>query len=250
MIVSASRRTDIPACRGSWLIDQVNSGRVPAENPYNRRTRIVSLAPEDVDELVLWSKDPSPLLTHMGSLSAYRCRMLMTINAYSREIEPNIPDLKKRIDTFRSYSLILGAERTVWRYDPLMISPEYTVSWHQEFFSMLCESLAGYTQVCIISFLDIYAKRKKALMRAGIRAPDKKEITAFARIASQAASRSGIRMQTCCESDDVSAFAILPGPCMPGRPKARGQRPGCLCAQSVDIGTYGSCTLGCIYCYG
>lgn len=249
MIISASRRSDIPACLSDWLIEHIERGAVTVTNPYNRRQRTVSLDPSCVDELVLWSKHPAPLLQKMDRLASYRCRLLMTLNAYPRSIEPLVPILATRIETFRAFSALLGPEFTIWRYDPVLISAEHSVSRHQEAFSMLCEALTGFTKTCIISFLDIYPKRRKALASRGIRPPDADEVTAFAQTAAQAAAQAGIRIQTCCEDGDLSAYGIIPGACIPGRVKDRGQRPGCLCAQSIDIGSYGSCSLGCIYCY-
>ena len=50
MIVSASRRTDIPAFHAEWFMERVRAGFADVPNPFNARQRLhVDLRPETVE---------------------------------------------------------------------------------------------------------------------------------------------------------------------------------------------------------
>ena len=70
MIISASRRTDIPAFFAGWFMEKIRSGAVQVSNPFNpRQIRTVSLRPEDVDGIVFWSKNPAPFLENLDAIA-------------------------------------------------------------------------------------------------------------------------------------------------------------------------------------
>ena len=62
MILSASRRTDIPAFYGDWLMNRLRAGFLLVRNPRNpRQVSRIDLSPENVDCIVFWTKNPAPL---------------------------------------------------------------------------------------------------------------------------------------------------------------------------------------------
>ena len=149
----------------------------------------------------------------------------------------------------------------VWRYDPILISPTYTVAYHLRSFDAMARRLAGAADSCVISFLDSYQKTGRAGRDLGLRAPNRAEIEQLAPAFSETAAACGFALSTCCESVDLSQWGISHGRCVDaGRLAAisgiplrhlpdRGQRPGCGCCESVDVGVYDSCLNGCRYCY-
>jgi hypothetical protein len=162
---------------------------------------------------------------------------------------------------FRRLADRLGPERVMWRYDPIFLSAAYTVEYHAEFFDKIAERLKGYTQKCIISFLDRYRHIDGRLKRHGFKEPDEGEITSLAHYLSESARRYSLALETCAEDTDLGAFGIGRARCVDaellqrirgGRiaaAKDKNQRPGCGCAKSVDIGAYNTCGHGCVYCY-
>lgn len=268
MIVSASRRTDIPACYPEWLLKRLRQGHCLVPNPYNpRQVSRISLQPRDVAALVLWSKNPRPLLDHYDEMAGagYFCLLHFTINDYPPELEPRLPPLSERIETFRAWSGRLGPERVIWRYDPVIISSLCNHDHHRESFARLLDALAGHTRRVMVSLLDFYRKTTRRLgqlerrgvtfARQPLQDPRTRELLVWMR---ERAASYGLRLLSCCE--DLSAAGIAPGACIDGellarlgRPvvpvKDRGQRPACHCTESRDIGVPDTCGHGCRYCY-
>lgn len=93
MLISASRRTDIPACFPKWFLRRIEEGYVLVRNPMNpHQVSRVSLAPQDVDGIMFWTKNPLPMLeAGLSALKNYLYCFQFTVNAYGKEVEPNIP---------------------------------------------------------------------------------------------------------------------------------------------------------------
>ena len=163
MILSASRRTDIPNYYMDWFLHRVQEGFVYVRNPINpHQISRIALSPSVVDCIVFWTKNPENMLPHLGELAAYPYYVQFTLTSYGRDIEPNLPDKKDRlIPAFQSLSAIIGKERVVWRYDPIFLNRRYTVSYHLAAFSEIARRLRGYTERVVISFIDLYAKTKR-----------------------------------------------------------------------------------------
>lgn len=264
MILSVSRRTDVPACYMPWFMNRLRAGFVMARNPMNpAQVSRIALSPETVEAIVFWTKNPLPLLTHLDEISrmGYRCGVQYTLNAYDRDVEPNLPELPQRLAAFRELAERLGPERLRWRYDPILLSARYTQAWHGERFARIADALAGCADTCVISFLDVYAKNRRTLQAAGLYPPDDAQMHALgARLGAEAAGR-GIRLQTCAERIDLTEHGIQPGACLDSawvsriagfpirRTKDAGQRAECGCVPSVDVGQYNTCMNGCLYCY-
>ncbi|MFQ7551470.1 MAG: DUF1848 family protein [Blautia marasmi] len=121
MILSVSRRTDVPAYYSDWFFERIEAGYACVRNPVSRhQVSRISLAPEVVDCIVFWTKNPAPMLERLSLLKGYMYYFQFTLTGYGRDVEPGLPDKKRvLIPAFRSLAGSLGAERVIWRYDPI-----------------------------------------------------------------------------------------------------------------------------------
>lgn len=263
MILSVSRRTDIPAFYTPWFLNRLRERFVPVRNPMNpRRVSRISLSPDVLDGIVFWTKNPLPLLPHLGELGDIPFYFQFTLTSYGRDIEPGVPSKNDfLVPALREIAETYGKERVVWRYDPILLSPRYTVEYHIRYFRALAEKFADSTDLCTISFLDTYRNSEKRFAPQGIRPPDPDEIdvllTAFAEISRD----TGITIKTCAEDGDYSAYGIGHAACIDKERlekisaralrllRDKNQRSACGCYESIDIGAYNTCPHGCIYCY-
>ena len=257
MIISASRRTDIPALYPEWFLNRLRAGEVLIPNPYNRKkiTR-VRLSPDIVDCIVFWTKNPEPLLPYLKEISRmeYEYCFQMTITDYEEDVEAGVPSISDSIATFLLLSEKIGKKRMDWRFDPIFLNDKYTISYHLEKFEMMCSWLCNATERCIISFMDYYKGCPYREMR-------QEEIEELAKGLSVIAEKYKLPLYTCAEQIDLKQYGILQGACIDKErlyqltgykldlKKDPGQRGECRCAQSIDIGMYGTCTHGCRYCY-
>lgn len=274
MIISASRRTDIPAFYSDWFMQRIREGHFLRVNPFNRRqTRQISLAPDDVEAIVFWSKHPRPLFAHLRELDlrGHRYYFQVTLNPYDRAFEPNLPPLAERVATMRSLAEQIGPQRVVWRYDPIILSSVTPAAWHLEKAAQLAQLLHGASRRLVISFCDFYGKGhgrfRRVLQGSGISieditAPEHREaLEVVARGFRQIADHHQLAIFTCCEEVDLAGFGIERGACIDGQlirtlfkkevtaGKDRNQRSACGCAVSADMGFYNSCPFRCAYCY-
>lgn len=264
MILSVSRRTDIPACYPDWFMRRLREGYAMVRSPFNlRQVSRVSLSREAVDCIVFWTKNPAPLLPHLPEIArmGYPCLFQVTLNAYGTDVERALPPLHARVEAMRTLAGLLGPERVTWRYDPILLSADCTVDWHVRQFAALAQALEGCTERCVISFLDVYDKIRRRLREQGLRAPEEAEVRQIARALAQAAASHGMAIQTCAEHYDLSDLGVEHGACIDGQVISRilgkplklrrdaGQRSTCGCVASVDVGAYNTCGNGCVYCY-
>jgi DNA repair photolyase len=269
MIISASRRTDIPAFYGKWFMDKVRKGFCVVRNPFNPQQKYhVPLNPEEAEVLVFWTRYARPFLKYLDELDqrGYRYYFLFTLTEYGYTLEPHLPPYSSRLRSFRQLSDRLDPSRVVWRYDPILIGPEYSYEFHLRQFSQIARDLKGYADTVIISFVDFYAKTCRNLSKAGVqfeRHPERRgdRFIAFLRELAEIARSSGFHIQSCGESRDLSHAGVVPGKCIddarilrafglrvPER-KDPSQRKTCRCIRSRDIGAYNTCLYGCLYCY-
>lgn len=263
MILSVSRRTDIPAFFPRWFLRRLREGFVLARNPMNHsQVSRIPLSPETIDCIVFWTKDPAPLLPYLDEIGArFPFYFQFTLNAYGRDAEPNVPPLAERLKTLRALSGKIGRERIVWRYDPVLLSPKYDEAWHIKSFGRLAREIAPYAERCVFSFLDFYPKIAKGLRAVQGRVCEETEMNALAEAFGRAARENGLPIAACAEAGDYSAWGVERSRCidpeligrLTGREiraaKDRNQRPECGCAESVDVGAYNTCRHGCRYCY-
>jgi hypothetical protein len=170
MIVSASRRTDIPAYYGDWLMGRIEAGSCSVRNPFDaRRSRTLSLSPKDVDFLVLWTRDPRPFVERMRQLDdrGIRSYVQMTITGYPAAIEPGAPRLEESIGALRALAKVVGSGRVLWRYDPIFVAAGLTPDFHRANFRLISRGLEGWTTRVTLSLLDEYVGTAARLARAG-----------------------------------------------------------------------------------
>lgn len=263
MILSASRRTDIPAFYSEWFINRIKAGYLCVRNPMNihQASRISPLNPDTIDGIVFWSKNPAPMIKHLDELAGYTYYFQFTLNAYSQDIEPNLPCLDDRIRTLQALSRHIGHRRVIWRYDPILFTDRYTLEFHAEAFSKLAARLSGYTDSCVISFLDRYRHIAAGIRVLGIEDDNDQKQRVLAEKFSLAAKGYGLSLETCAEKIDLSEFGIGHSHCIDKARleelghftlkigKDKNQRKECGCFESVDVGEYDTCRHGCIYCY-
>jgi hypothetical protein len=238
----------------------MKAGFVDVVNPFNpRQIRRVSLAPADVDCVVFWTKDARPMRKHLVEFEACGVPyvILYTLTPYGRGIEPGLAGKNGVAESFREIADRIGAERLVWRYDPIILTPEFTAAWHGRAFDAFAGRLEGSVRRCIVSFVQPYRRIQKNLAALGWQDPDAAARRELLAALARAAAARGKSLQSCADSAasgfagvciDASLLSRAAGrPLAPGRDRSR--RPACLCAASVDIGRYGTCGHGCLYCY-
>lgn len=262
MIISASRRTDIPAFYSGWFLNRIREGYALVPNPYNSRLLSrVKLTPDVVDCIVFWTKNPYPMLDKLDALHGYPYYFQYTLNPYGKEIEPNLPPLEKRIETFKRLSDKIGKEKVIWRYDPIFTSPEYSIGFHQEAFARIARALRNHTEKCMLGFIDHYPHIRKAVEARGIHPLKPEEIEAMAVSFKDTVGPYPIELNTCTAKVNLAHLGIPGGLCIDGAlveriagypvqgKKDKNQRNVCRCIESIDIGMYESCLHGCLYCY-
>ena len=166
MIISASRRTDIPGLYSEWLMNRIRHGWCQVPNPMNyNQLSYVSLKPDDVDAIIFWSKNPAPMISYLSELDrrGFRYYFQFGINDYPKVLEPNIPSLNDRIKTFHTISNRLEPLRVIWRYDPIIITNRTSPNYHRERFSNIASALKGYTKRVMVSLVDFYQKTERRL---------------------------------------------------------------------------------------
>ena len=168
MIIQTGMRTDIPAFYSEWFINRIKEGFVMVRNPYNpSQVTRYNLSPDVVDLIAFCSKNPSPMIPYMEYLKPYGQYWFVTITPYGKDIEPNVPDYQKVMEDFKNLSGIVGADSVGWRYDPIVVDANHSVDWHIARFEEMTRALDGYTETCVISFIDIYKKVEKTMFRKG-----------------------------------------------------------------------------------
>ncbi len=261
-IINASRHTDIPAFYSDWFFNRIKQGFVQVKKRFGMKaSEKVSLAPEDVQCLVFWTKNPRPMLARLDELNAYLYYFHFTLTPYEQEIKPFLPPTEKLIKTFIQLSKKIGKKKVLWRYDPIFLTDRIDIEYHNNHLSQLASRLQGYTDKCIIRFLDYsqISQENIELLNLKKLTPDK--IRDLSIIFQNIGKKSGIKIETCSEGIDLSGFGISPGKCVDDKListitgeelymyKDLSQPDDCGCVKSIDIGTENTCTHGCLFCY-
>ena len=246
MIVSASRRTDIPALFSEWFYNRVEKGFVLLKNPYNPlQVGRVTLTPDKVDGFVFWTKNAAPMLSRIHELDDFKYYFQFTITAYEKDVERNIPDKEEIIiPAFKR----IGKGKAIWRYDPIFLNEKYTWDYHIQAFTKIAESLEGYTTKAVTSFVDFY--RTVDLTPLKIQALTSEQKKELAHKLAEIARQHEIELFSCAEELGLPYSACVDGKMFGvNKLKDRNQRGLCQCVESVDIGAYSTCANGCAYCY-
>ncbi len=260
VVISASRRTDLPAFFAEWFGDCLSAGKAEYRLPYSGKSAVLPLDADSVAAFVFWTRDPRPFLPVLERLERKGARSIFhfTLTGLSRELEPSVPSLPEAVSAFRAVAELIGPARVLWRFDPVF--PGETEEALLERFERVSGALGGLTGRCTLSVAHPYRKSLRATRhipriweaRDGFR-------EAVSRLASMGRTR-GFEMRSCCtpllEEWGVAPAACVdaellrtlwPGAAIPGEPSP--VRDGCRCSASRDIGSYRTCRHGCLYCY-
>lgn len=204
MIVSISRRTDLPALYPDWLMNRLREGFVLVRQPYRpHRISRVELRPEKAECLVFWSKNPAPLLPRLEEIRrmGYHFYFQFTLNPYGPPLEAGLPPLADRLDTFRRLSETVGPERVIWRYDPVIFGAGWDAPRHGAAFEKLAAALEGFSSRCIFSFLDWYPGMQGRMKGLAVQ-PDGVQRRHVAAAFAASARAHGFSLSTCCEPEE------------------------------------------------
>ena len=263
MIISASRRTDIPSYYSEWFINRIKEGFVYVRNPMNiHQISKISLSPDVIDGIVFWTKNPIPMLSKLDALEKYMYYFQFTVNSYAQDIEPHVPNKNDVIiPAFRELSRKLGVDRVIWRYDPILLTEKYTIDYHVKYFEEIAKRFSGYTKKCVISFVDMYRNTQGNMKEFGLLPLGTKEMLELAQRLVAIAEKYHIVIESCAEKINLEQFGIAHGHCIDcdlfekllgcklELDKDKNQREECGCMASIDIGMYNTCRNGCRYCY-
>lgn len=255
MIISASRRTDIPSLHTKWFLNRLKEEYVITQNPISKNNFYkIPLNKNIVDIIVFWSKNPNiDFLKEVRDLG-YEFYLHFTITPYNKNIEKNIPDKNLLIKNFQIISKLFGKEKIIWRYDPIILNDDFDANYHINNFKNFADSLNGYTDECIFSFVQIYSKIKNNIKN--INDDDKLLLIENMKEISE---KNNIKLKSC--SQDFDNIRVEKSACIDKEriqkilgysikeKKDKSQRKLCNCIESIDIGIYNTCTNGCIYCY-
>lgn len=255
MILNVSGRTDIVAFYEKWLIKRVEAGFVDVRNPFNPKL-VSRINFSDVDLILFCTKNPIPILNDLNKIKIPYLFQI-TITAYKRDIEPNVPSKKEVIEAVRKISQAIGKENVFVRYDPIFLSEKYNIDYHIKAFNKLCMLLNGYVETIIVSFLDEYKnvlKNKNVLQYRKFTEEDYKII---GKNFSKIAKLNNMKVQTCFEDRNLTEYGFTKGECLShelayrltGKKYKSWKARKCNCVEMVDIGVYNSCKHFCKYCY-
>lgn len=272
MIISASRRSDIPAFYSEWFMNRIREGYVCVQNPFTpRRWTELDLRPRHIDAVVFWTKNPGPLFPYLDELEerGYKYYFQYTLTGYPPVMEPAVPALEKNIATFRALSEKVGPERVVWRFDPVLVSSVTTEAFILGTFQKIACLLEKHTRRVVTSFTHFYKKTLNNLNEVGRKngiefadvSSDIKRMERIAKRLSEIALAHSLRVYSCAGTHDLSDCGMERSKCIDeglireafgislNAGKDASQRRECLCVESRDIGQYNTCLHGCVYCY-
>ncbi len=263
MILSVSRRTDIPNYYSDWFLNRIREGYLYVVNPMNPlQVSRIDLSPRVIDCIVFWTKNPANMLDKLEELKDYKYYFQFTLTGYGKEVEPGVPDKKaKIIPTFIELSQKLGKERVIWRYDPIFLSEKYTQEYHLKAFETIAGKLDGYTERVIISFVDLYKKIQTNVTDLHMIPTTDEDMRYLAGTMVKIAEAHHMVVESCAEKIDLEDLGVKHGSCIDKAlieriigckisvDKDKNQRPECGCFASVEVGTYNTCLNGCKYCY-
>ncbi len=258
MIISASRRTDIPAYYSEWFLNRLKAGYVLIRNPViSSAVYRIELNPKIVNCIVFWTKDAANILDKLDEINSlgYKYAFQFTVTPYGSDVERNMRPKEDVIKTFRSLSNMIGSERVVWRYDPIIFNDTFTQEYHFKNFERMCSSLSGYTEIVNMSVVQSYHNKSFGFE---LSRQDKER---FWRGLKQIAVSHDLDLRLCCYPEDPQMYGIKRSKCIDKEylekicgyklklPRDKNQRALCECCESIDVGVYNTCIHGCTYCY-
>ena len=261
MIINVGERTDIVNYYTPWLLNRLSEEYAYSRNPFARENVYkLSLRPEDVDCLLFCSKNYQPILKHIAGIDEkYNILCNYTITAYGKDIEPKVPSINQSIKTLKRLSDIVGSNKILWRYDPILLTEKYTVEKHLETFEYMAEMISPLVFRCIFSFVDMYKKVEENMPEIIPLTLDDKE--RLLKGIGEISKKYNLYTQSCATNESYEQYNIHAAGCTTREileqahnvvyknVKGTGIRENCHCIPSRDIGTYNSCLSECKYCY-
>jgi hypothetical protein len=221
----------------------------------------INLSPSVVDCIVFWSKNPIKMLKRLDELNKYYYYFQYTITGYGQRLEPNVVDLNHSIDIFSTLSNIVGPNRVIWRYDPIVYTTDYNFTYHVNNFEKIAHALSKKTKRCVISFVDLYKNIIRKMSVINVNNFTNESIFDLSNKLNRISLKYEIELTTCAEEIDLRKVGIQHGKCIDDKliyevfgtvlriDKDENQRQECGCVASIDIGAYNTCPHNCLYCY-
>jgi DNA repair photolyase len=273
--LSTSYRTDIPGFHSGWFFNRLDKGYLVYTPP--RSSKQIRVSFENTRLIVFWTKNPAPMAARLDELDQRGIGYYFqyTLNDYEAEgLEPNLPSLENRIDSFRHLAGRIDKERVIWRFDPLILTDTITPEILIQRVARIAKQLSGHTEKLVISFFKCgeHKKSDRKLDRAGIQYRDftADEIAFVAKELGKIGTEHNLTVAACAEDYDLSLYGIEKNKCIddalikkvfshdkalmdhlnhPENLSVSGQRKACRCITSEDIGQYSTCKHNCLYCY-
>lgn len=259
MIINVGLRTDIVTYYSDWLFRRFREGVVESRNPlFPNRVTQYTLTPKTVDAVLFCSKNYAPALARLSEITGkYRTLFHFTLNGYGTDVEPKTPPLSERLQTLSELARIVGKERVYWRYDPVLLTKAYTAEWHAEQFRREAEAISPYVAGVIVGFVEMFIRLQERL--PSLIPLDAEKKTDLLRSFGETARKLSLPIRTCkihaVPSSDVPAQGCVTlddigraNGCRFKQTTHEGNKRGCACIQSRDIGWYDCCPAGCLYC--
>lgn len=261
MIINTGQRTDIPAFYSKWFMNRIKEGYVLVRNPYfpNNVTKFL-LRPDLVDAIGFCTKNPRPMLKYIDDLKGFGQFWYISITAYDKDLEPNVPNIDQVIEDFIFLSKKLGKNAVAWRYTPIIINDKYTLDIHLKTFEYIASKLANYTELVTFGFVDLYDKLKKN--HPEILDCDDQTKIIIAKKFKEIAAKYNFKLRLCSKEKWLKDYEIDIDGCMRIedyekaigkkliiKQKMQARKNYCACYLSNDIGSYNSCPHLCKYCY-
>jgi hypothetical protein len=266
VIISASYRTDIPAFYAGWFLNRLRAGYCDVANPYGGGNYRAALTLQAVDGFVFWTRNLRPLLPHLDEIRrAAPFTVQFTVTGYPRALETSVIAVAEAVAQLQELRRRFGPRAAVWRYDPIVFTGALDAEAHAAGFATLAQALAGVVDEVVLAFMHPYRKTSRNLDRAARRfgfawrdpPADEKQalllrLAAIARqhrIAPTLCSQPELLVPGLGEARCIDAGRLADVGQCPIAVRESGNRPGCRCALSRDIGAYDTCPHGCVYCY-
>lgn len=271
MIISASYRSDIPAFHADWFRARLAEGACTVKNPYGGKPSSVVLRGDGVDGYVFWTRNAAPFAAAFDDVAALGLPFVVqfTATGYPRVFDPHTPRAADAVAQVKGLASKFGPRAVVWRYDPVVFSTLTPPDWHRRNFAGLARKLRHSVDECVLSATQIYKKTERRLKNAAIehnftwQDPDWDEKRTLLGEISAIAADFGLKATICSQPDAHTGSGgtrLAPARCIDAArlsdvagydvtSRQKGNREGCFCAESRDIGAYDTCAHGCVYCY-
>ena len=254
-------RTDIIQYYSKWLENRFNEGFLYTRNPaYPLKVQKIILDHEHIDAIMFTSKNFAPGMELIKKLDKeYPCLYHYTITSYDKDIEPGVPDINSSMNTLIELSNIVGKEKVFWRYDPVMLTDKYTLTYHHNMFIVMSNKLSPYINRCIYSYVNLYEKVKRHMPELESWTDEKK--IEVAKILGSIANKYDVKVQTCNCNLDLTEYGVGKSGCITKEIinnvldlnvkdlKSNGSLGCGHCYPVVNIGEYNTCLNKCKYCY-